>query len=346
MLSKRQFLRQLRLEKRRTERFKGPLSIALFHFEHKGSDGLHDVRAVFNILRDGKRELDIAGYLEDDLIGIILPGTNPQGAREFAQKITERLNGLPCTATTATYPDYLFDNLTRGSEHKGNLDPIFPDDSADSSTVGYVLKRSLDVTGAIVAILLFAPVMLIAALAVKMSSSGPVIFRQSRLGQSGIPFDFYKFRSMYRSADDGIHREFVTRLIKGDHRRIDQQDASKPLYKIKSDPRVTRVGRIIRKTSIDELPQLFCVLKGDMSLVGPRPPLPYEAKEYEPWHLRRILEIKPGITGLWQVDGRSRVSFDDMVRMDLRYVRNCSLMFDLKILLKTFVVVVRREGAT
>ena len=114
---------------------------------------------------------------------------------------------------------------------------------------------------------------------------------------------------------------------------------------MKFDPRVTRVGRFIRKASIDELPQLYNVLRGDMSLVGPRPPLPYEAEQYEPWHLRRVLESKPGITGLWQIEGRSRVSFDEMVRMDLRYIQNQSLWLDLKILLKTVVVVVRCEGA-
>ena len=145
--------------------------------------------------------------------------------------------------------------------------------------------------------------------------------------------------------DDSIHREFVTTLIKGGHEEINQQDAVKPLYKIKSDPRLTPIGGFLRKSSLDELPQLFNVLKGDMSLVGPRPPLTYEAEKYQSWHLRRILEIKPGITGLWQVEGRSKVSFDEMVRMDLRYTRDWSLMLDLKILTKTVGVVLRRDGA-
>jgi lipopolysaccharide/colanic/teichoic acid biosynthesis glycosyltransferase len=178
-----------------------------------------------------------------------------------------------------------------------------------------------------------------------LTSPGPVVFKQTRLGYRGVPFDFYKFRSMSLNADDRVHREYVASLINGNHAAINQGNAAKPMYKLKSDPRVTPVGRIIRKTSMDELPQLFNVLKGDMSLVGPRPPLPYEAKQYQAWHLRRILGIKPGITGPWQVDGRSKVCFDDMVRMDLRYIRNCSLTFDLKILLKTLVVVVKREGA-
>jgi lipopolysaccharide/colanic/teichoic acid biosynthesis glycosyltransferase len=150
---------------------------------------------------------------------------------------------------------------------------------------------------------------------------------------------------MHWNIDDRIHREYVTNLIKGEHEKINQGDEEAPLYKMKSDPRITRIGKIIRKTSIDELPQFFNVLKGEMSLVGPRPPIPYEVEKYEPWHLRRILDVKPGITGLWQVDGRSTTSFDDMVRMDLRYVQTWSLWLDFKILLKTVKAVIRPNGA-
>ncbi len=187
--------------------------------------------------------------------------------------------------------------------------------------------------------------MLLTALAIKFTSPGPIIFKQIRLGQRGVPFVFYKFRSMLTNTDDRIHREYVTHLIKGNLKEINQGDQETPLYKIKEDPRVTRVGRIIRKTSIDELPQLFNVLKGDMSLVGPRPPLPYEVEKYQSWHLRRILDAKPGITGLWQVEGRSQTSFDDMVRLDLQYIRNWSPWLDFKILLKTVKVVLKSAGA-
>ena len=193
---------------------------------------------------------------------------------------------------------------------------------------------------------LLSPVMLITALAVAATSPGPVILKQVRLGKNGVPFVFYKFRSMVANTDDRIHREYVTSLINGDLEKINQGSPAKPLYKIEFDPRVTKVGRIIRKTSIDELPQLFNVLKGDMSLVGPRPPLPYEAENYQSWHLRRILEAKPGMTGLWQVEGRSKICFDEMVRRDLRYIQSCSLLLDLRILLKTIKVVFRCEGAT
>jgi lipopolysaccharide/colanic/teichoic acid biosynthesis glycosyltransferase len=150
---------------------------------------------------------------------------------------------------------------------------------------------------------------------------------------------------MHWNADDRIHRDYVANLIGGNLDKINQGDAERPLYKMKSDPRITLIGKIIRKTNIDELPQFFNVLKGEMSLVGPRPPIPYEVEKYESWHLRRILEVKPGITGLWQVDGRSTTSFDDMVRLDLRYVQNWSLWLDMKILLKTVGAVIRPKGA-
>ena len=151
---------------------------------------------------------------------------------------------------------------------------------------------------------------------------------------------------MAAGGDDRIHRAYVADLIDGKpDPRESSGDTGQRLYKLQSDPRITPVGRFIRKTSIDELPQLFNVLKGDMSLVGPRPPIPYEAARYQAWHLRRLLSAKPGMTGLWQVEGRSKVSFDEMVRMDLRYIRDCSLDMDLRILAKTVKVVLRCEGA-
>ena len=163
-----------------------------------------------------------------------------------------------------------------------------------------------------------------------------------------LPSRSTNFARWLSNGNDGIHREFVTSLIKGDLEEVRSKndaggDAS-PMFKLKADPRITSIGRFMRQTSLDELPQLFNVLKGNMSLVGPRPPLPYEAENYQSWHLRRILEIKPGITGLWQVEGRSRVTFDEMVRMDLRYIRNWSLLLDFKILAKTILVVLRRDG--
>jgi lipopolysaccharide/colanic/teichoic acid biosynthesis glycosyltransferase len=189
--------------------------------------------------------------------------------------------------------------------------------------------------GSLCGLILLSPLMLMVALAVKISSPGPVIFTQTRLGLKGVRFPFYKFRSMYWNTDDKVHRQYVSHLIEGRLENINQGEGARSFFKMKDDSRITRVGKTLRRLSLDELPQLLNVLKGEMSLVGPRPPLIYEAEKYKPWHLRRILEVKPGITGLWQVSGRSTTTFDEMVRLDLRYVKNWSLWLDTKILVKT-----------
>jgi exopolysaccharide biosynthesis polyprenyl glycosylphosphotransferase len=206
------------------------------------------------------------------------------------------------------------------------------------------LKRFMDIAGSIAGIVFFAPLMAMISVIVKFTSSGPVLFRQERLGFLGKPFTFRKFRSMRVDSDDSIHKDYVTKLINGDNDTINKGTTDQPLYKITDDPRITPFGKFLRKSSLDELPQFFNVLKGDMSLVGPRPPIPYECDVYKQWHCRRVLEVKPGITGLWQVSGRSTTTFDEMVRLDLAYVRNWSLWLDLKIILKTFWAVVSTKG--
>jgi exopolysaccharide biosynthesis polyprenyl glycosylphosphotransferase len=239
----------------------------------------------------------------------------------------------------------VFDKLaSTPNDVSDNVEQVL-DEAEKVSRANAIAKRVLDVVGAVTALVLFSPIMLATAIAVAMTSRGPVIFRQKRIGKDGAPFVFYKFRSMKADADDSIHRNYVANLIDGKHSEINQGDAGRPVYKMMGDPRITPVGRFIRKTSIDELPQLFNVLKGEMSLVGPRPPLLYEAEKYQSWHLRRILRVRPGITGLWQVEGRSSTSFDDMVRLDLRYIRSQSIWQDLKILLMTVKAVLTRHGA-
>ena len=182
-----------------------------------------------------------------------------------------------------------------------------------------------------------------------MSSKGPVFFRQRRVGQYGKPFTFLKFRSMYVDNDPGVHQEYVTQLIAGHAERNPTNgngNGDGPgIYKLTNDSRVTRVGAFLRRTSLDELPQVLNVLRGEMSLVGPRPALPYEVAAYQTWHRRRVLEVKPGITGLWQVSGRCRVKFDEAVRLDIRYAKNWSPWLDIKILLRTPRAVWSGEGA-
>jgi len=206
------------------------------------------------------------------------------------------------------------------------------------------LKRLIDVIGSLIGIVLAAPLMLIISVLIKLTSPGPVLFRHERLGFLGKPFTFLKFRSMKVDCDESIHKDYVTKLINGACDTVNKGTEEEPLYKIDDDPRVTLIGKFLRKSSLDELPQFFNVLKGDMSLVGPRPPIPYECDVYKRWHCRRVLEVKPGITGLWQVSGRSSTTFDDMVRLDLSFIRNWSLWLDIKIILKTFWAVLSTKG--
>jgi lipopolysaccharide/colanic/teichoic acid biosynthesis glycosyltransferase len=207
------------------------------------------------------------------------------------------------------------------------------------------LKRAMDVVGSVLALIFAAPVFAAIAVAIKATSQGPVFFRQTRIGQNGKPFVFLKFRSMNVGNDETAHKEYVKRLISGSAERHPSNGNERGVFKLTRDPRITRVGAFLRKTSLDEVPQFINVLKGEMSLVGPRPPIPYEVEAYDVWHRRRLLEAKPGITGLWQVSGRSRVTFDEMVRLDLRYARSWSPWMDIKILLRTPLAVVAGEGA-
>ncbi len=200
------------------------------------------------------------------------------------------------------------------------------------------IKRVMDIVGASLLLLALAPSLIIIALLVKITSNGPVIYRQNRIGYKGKYFKFLKFRSMQCNCDNRVHQEYVKKLIRGDTEEINKGTKNDPFFKLKDDPRITKLGNILRKSSLDELPQLINVLRGEMSLVGPRPPIPYEIENYKPWHFRRILEVKPGITGLWQVYGRNKTTFDEMVRMDIKYAEKWSLFLDIKLLLKTVKV--------
>jgi lipopolysaccharide/colanic/teichoic acid biosynthesis glycosyltransferase len=203
----------------------------------------------------------------------------------------------------------------------------------------------MDIVGSVVALILCLPVFVIIALAIKLTSKGPILFRQPRLGRYGKKFTFLKFRSMHVGNDHKIHEDYVARFILGTPGSGQAAGNHQKLYKLTADPRITPVGRILRNTSLDEIPQFLNVLLGEMSLVGPRPPVIYEFKRYDLWHKQRLLAAKPGITGLWQVDGRSRVKFDEMVRLDIRYARSWSLWLDVKILVQTPRAVITGAGA-
>jgi lipopolysaccharide/colanic/teichoic acid biosynthesis glycosyltransferase len=203
----------------------------------------------------------------------------------------------------------------------------------------------MDLVGASLAVTILSPAFLLLAVIIKLTSKGPIFFRQERVGQFGSRFVFIKFRSMYVSTDAAIHKEYVRKFIVGKANPSAQEGSKKGVYKITNDPRVTWIGRLLRRTSLDEIPQFWNVLKGEMSLVGPRPPIPYEIEAYDIWHRRRLLESKPGITGLWQVHGRSKTTFDEMVRLDLQYSRMWTPMLDVKILLQTPRAVFSGDGA-
>jgi lipopolysaccharide/colanic/teichoic acid biosynthesis glycosyltransferase len=339
------FLKDLHREKCRAERSREALSLALFKIDTHKTQHTRQADQLLEIIHGTKRETDILGHVGDDTIAVLCPDTDDHGVQSFLSHIAEKAGELHYETIAATYPDTLFETLAKGRDTRPPFHFFLAAEATSRRNGGYPLKRSLDLMGALVAIALLGPLMLLVGATIALSSPGPVIFRQTRLGRGGQPFTFYKFRSMAINVDDQIHRAFVTRLIRPEPPEDSAADGTPAPYKLQRDPRVTRLGRLMRKTSIDELPQLFNVIKGDMSLVGPRPALPYEAVLYQPWHLRRMLTMRPGITGLWQVDGRSRVSFNEMVRMDLRYIRDCSLALDLKILLKTVRVVLLCKGA-
>ena len=201
-------------------------------------------------------------------------------------------------------------------------------------------KRAFDFVVAAVVLLLGAPIFLLLAALVKFSSPGPVFFRQVRLGKGGEPFTFYKFRTMQHRNDDSVHRSFCEDFISGGG----ETEEGTSLFKMVRDPRVTKIGGFLRRSSLDELPQFLNVLRGEMSMVGPRPPISYEVEHYQDWHKDR-LNVTPGLTGLWQVSGRSQVPFDEMVRLDIHYITHWSLALDFKIMWKTLPVILRGDGA-
>ncbi|HEX9425250.1 MAG TPA: sugar transferase [Pyrinomonadaceae bacterium] len=204
------------------------------------------------------------------------------------------------------------------------------------------IKRISDIVIASLTLALLSPFWLLVALLIKFDSKGRVFYAQERVGMDGRIFVVYKFRTMRTDADSEIHREYQRKFIAG-HAEANVGDAKRPAYKLRDDPRITRVGRVLRRLSLDEVPQLFNVLRGDMTIVGPRPPIPYEVEAYELRHRKR-LDMKPGLTGLWQVSGRNRLPFEEMVKLDLFYIENWSLLFDLKIILRTVLVMLRGDG--
>ncbi len=298
--------------------------------EHAGYMG-----CLVRTLRARLRSGDDIGWLEDRSIGVLLPATATSGAWKVAKDVCLRLPAdTPAPACKVyAYPSDAGPEKPgqNGFSSGGARTPVQALESLLLLATP-VWKRSLDIVGASIGLLLLLPVFGVIALILRCTSPGPVFFTQWRSGRGGKPFLMYKFRTMVCDAE----------ARKADLMALNEQDG--PAFKIKQDPRVTAVGRVLRKTSLDELPQLWNVLRGDMSLVGPRPLPCAESEACSGW-LRRRLDVTPGLTCLWQVRGRCAVSFADWVRMDLQYIHSRSLWQDLKLLLLTVPVIVLRKGA-
>lgn len=345
------FLDKLCLERKRTERSRRPFCLMLLSLEkfHYLSVRHQVALKIKELLGSFTREVDLKGWYNFDfVVGVIFTDTGLTLAEDIRDKIRQRLDKAlrkedsdDVLITIHVFPD----EGRRQKSHDTSDLMLYPDLSRQNHHQGaHLIKRIIDVTGSVIGLAVLSPVFLMISLLVKIFSKGPVLFKQERIGQYGKKFVFLKFRTMHPDSDPGIHKKFVTNFICG---RDDcaQDGEEQKIYKIKSDPRVTPLGRVLRKTSLDELPQLYNVLKGEMSLVGPRPPIPYEYDTYNLWHKRRVVEIKPGITGLWQVGGRSSTTFDEMVRLDIHYLREWSLWMDIKILIQTPLAVLFTRGA-
>lgn len=349
IFDEKSFLRTLCLERKRTERSSRRFVLMLLEAGNllKNQRGGKPLDKVLRALCSSTRETDAKGWYKDgSVIGVIFTEIGETDGKIVANALMTRLTKALCGVLSIeeinevhmSFHIYPEDSGTSGSI--GPMDmSLYPDSEENNGAGSRALKRSVDIIGGLSAIVLFSPILMAIALAIKLTSKGPMLFRQERVGQFGQKFTFLKFRSMYTGNDPRAHQDYMKSLISG------QTNETSGVYKIKNDPRVTAVGRFLRRTSLDELPQFFNVLAGDMSLVGPRPPIPYEFDLYFLWQRRRLLSVKPGITGLWQVGGRSRVKFDEMVRMDLEYARTWSVLLDLKILLLTPKAMISGDGA-
>lgn len=353
------FLPMLCWERKRAERSGRTFLLTLIAVEGKGLKlGAAGCESLAQAVAAIKRETDFCGWYQTGRrLGLVYTDIDGADPAALCTAVRDRVRTAwashlsPAQWAKVDFAFHWFPE-TPGAEALPPEPALYPDlePRRAGRRLARVMKRAMDVAGSLAALALLSPVCAVAAAAIKLTSPGPVFYRQQRLGQFGAPFTFFKFRSMHVANDSRLHEEFVKQFISGQtpagpHLAHAGGAAGPRVFKIQNDPRVTRVGRWLRKASLDELPQFWNVLRGDMSLVGPRPPIAYEAASYRPWHRRRIFEAKPGITGLWQVEGRSRTAFDEMVRLDLRYVRGWSLWLDVKILLRTPGAVLFGSGA-
>jgi len=351
------FKRMIAIERKRTERSNEPFLLMLIEAGNPPSPEI-DAVTLGNMamaLMSASRGTDIIGWYRDQTtIGLIFSGLAGEDKNTILTTILGRVK--------ATLRDeLLFDQINQVSisfhffpdewNHAKGAQPInlvlYPDllSAGPHKKSQLALKRVMDIVGSALALVVTSPLFWLISLAIKLTSKGPVFFSQTRVGQYGKPFVLLKFRTMYTDIDRSVHKQYVTDLIAAKKENDDPNPKGPRVYKLTNDKRITRVGNFLRRTSLDELPQFINVLRGEMSLVGPRPAVRYEVAAYETWHRRRVLDFKPGITGLWQVSGRSHVKFDEMVRLDLRYARMWTPWLDVKILIRTPLAVIKGTGA-
>jgi lipopolysaccharide/colanic/teichoic acid biosynthesis glycosyltransferase len=351
------FRRMIAIERKRTERSKAPFVLMLLEAvsdrgQKKNSITLGRVTAA---LLAASRDTDLVGWYKDGaIVGTMFTGLIVNDKRAVLDTFLAKVSATLQEELTVDefnqvrisfhlFPDD-WDHEKPGPPTNAALYPDLANHDKGQRTV-LIVKRTFDIVGSSIMLILLAPLFFVIALAIKLSSRGPVFYRQQRVGRYGQTFTFLKFRSMLVNNDSNVHKDFVTRLIASQPGETAAKDTGANVYKLTNDKRITRVGKVLRRTSLDELPQFLNVLKGEMSLVGPRPPIPYELAAYQTWHRHRLLAVKPGITGLWQVTCRSSVRFDEMVRLDLRYASTWTPWLDLKILLRTPGAVIRGSGA-
>ena len=354
-LNEEAFRQMVVVERKRTERSGNPFLLMLLTAGDQ--EDLNKARTALGntlaALLKSTRQTDVIGwYKNHKTIGVVFTGFSVAERSSILSAILGKVSNtlrehLPAAQFSQLSVSFHFfpDDWDHDAPGQPSNPVLYQDllhrDKGRRSHL--TIKRLMDITGSSALLMACLPLFVVIALLIKASSRGPVLFRQQRVGHYGRCFTFLKFRSMFVDNDHSVHKEFVTKLIACE--KDGTPSNGDGVYKLTNDTRITRVGKFLRRTSLDELPQFLNVLAGDMSLVGPRPPIPYELAAYQTWHRRRLLEVKPGITGLWQVTGRSSVDFDEMVRLDLRYATSWTPWLDLKILIRTPLAVIRGTGA-
>lgn len=355
VLAENVFHSMLTLERRRAERSRKPFVLMLLDANLESGTAQQILRQAVDIVLASKRETDLVGwYKRGAILGVIFTEVTLSGDVPITETLRAKMESAFIKHLGRDRADKIAISLhifpeSWDKDSSGWVadSKLYPDLKRKSSRkrLPLVIKRGIDIVGSGALLLVLSPFLMVIMALIKLTSKGPVIYKQERLGQFGERFKCLKFRTMYSNNDPKIHQEYVQQFIAGKEGLDNSGGAEKPVYKLVKDPRVTFIGSLLRKTSLDELPQFWNVLRGDMSLVGPRPPVPYEFEVYDVWHRRRVLEVRPGVTGLWQVSGRNRTRFDEMVRLDLRYSQSWSIWLDLKILLITPWAVFNGGGA-